>query len=448
MSPAASAATPACTITYTGAYQPDPLGWEQAGNWSPAREPGPSDYACIPAGFTGGVVDVGDGSKVGGVSVLDDAGLRLHNFGLELTDPATPSVINNVDVSSLATFTIDQGVTLHLTGRQGSAGLTDIGSAAFAGSGTVVVDAGAVLGFGIGISGSLTFQVAAGATVRLHSGYFGSASGARFLNSGTVVIAPAPSVGFVDNFGENSVGSFVNEQGGTLVDPAGGASFGFEVPFENDGRVSVAAGQTLTFSDGGSADGSFNVAPKAKLEFGGGTFQLAQAKFSGLGTFDFQLGTIVLGGQKLANVAQCDTTQGPFTVTKSWVSALCISNGEAVMLGRSSTKFAHGVKATVGYGGYLLMGTRHRLSNLGSFVDGSDVCLAGGSVFTNSGVLQAVASKAGKAHVIHANCGLPGPEGKLVNARGAKIRATTATLDIFVPFVNHGRVSGRVHNQG
>ncbi|MGH9412495.1 MAG: hypothetical protein ACRD0Y_02035, partial [Terriglobales bacterium] len=106
-----AAADPTCTITYTGAYQPDPLAWEEAGNWSPVREPGPSDYACIPAGFTGGVVDVGDGSKVEGVSVLDGAGLRLHNFGLELTDPATPSVINSVNVSSLATFTIDQGIT-------------------------------------------------------------------------------------------------------------------------------------------------------------------------------------------------------------------------------------------------------------------------------------------------------------------------------------------------
>jgi hypothetical protein len=311
----------------------------------------PSAYACIPAGFTGGVVSVGNGAKVEGVSVLDSAGLWLHNFGLELTDPSTPSVINNINVGSHATFTVDEGVTVDLTGQQASAGLTGFGSAALAGAGTIVIDSGTTLGFGVGISGTLTVEVDPGATVQLKSGYFDSANGARFLNSGTVVIAPAQTAGTIDDFGENSVGTFVNEHGGTIVDPAGGAPFQFQVPFENQGRVSVAAGQTLTFSHSGTASGgTFSIAPKGKLELDGGTFQLAHAKLSGTGTFDFQLGTIILGGQKLANVAQCATTQGAFTVTKTWVSAACTSNGQAVMQGRSSTIFAHGVQAKVGCG--------------------------------------------------------------------------------------------------
>jgi hypothetical protein len=446
---ARSAGSVACTITYTGGYQPDPLTWEQAQNWSPARLPGASDYACIPAGFTAGTVSVGSGAKIEGVSVLDAAGLRLHNFGLELTDPAKPSVIDDVDVGSLATFTVDKGVTVTLTGRKGSAGLTGFGSAALAGAGTVEIANGATFGFGSGIQGSLTVRVDPGAVVELKSGYFDQATGARFVNGGTVVIAPPPSKGFVDKFGENGSGLFVNERGGVVRDPPGGAEFQLSVPFESSGEVDVSPGQSLTLLDGGSgaAGSRFSVAPRGTLDFGGGTFQLAKAAFAGAGTFDFQLGTVVLGGQKIANVAQCGTTVGPFTVTRSWVSAACISNGEAVLEdagAATTTTFARGVKAKIAFGGYLVLAKRHRLVNMGTLVDQSDVCLAGGSVLTNDGTLQGIKSPTSATRSIHPNCGLPGAEGTLVNAPGGVVQGTTATITIYVPFTNLGHVRGKV----
>ncbi len=445
----AAAARTACTITYTGGDKADPLTWEQPTNWSPAREPGAADFACIPAGFPGGTVSVGDGSKVRGVSVLDSAGLRLHNFGLQLLGAGTTSTIENVDVGSLATFTIGPHVTLELTGTQGGAGLTGFGSAALAGSGTVVVAGGARLGFGAGIQGSLSFEVAHGGEVDLKSAYFDHAVSARFLNYGTVVIAPPPSKGFVDNFGTNSSGSFVNERGATVRDPAGAATFQFQVPFVNAGSVAVSSGQRLLLLGGGTgaAGSSYAVTPRATLEFGGGTFQLARAALSGNGTFDFQLGTVILGGQSIANVAQCGTSQGPFTVTRSWISALCTSNGEAVLVDAgkpTTTTFAHGSRARVGYGGFLVLGKGHRLVNLGVLTDQSDICLAGGSQLTNQGVLRGIVSPSGTTREIHPNCGLPGATGRLVNAAGGLLVGTTATIDVHVPFTNGGHVRGKV----
>jgi hypothetical protein len=78
------------------------------------------------------------------------------------------------------------------------------------------------------------------------------------------------------------------------------------------------------------------------------------------------------------------------------------------------------------------MSKRHRLNNLGRFIDQNDICLAGGSSFTNSGTLTAIASKSGTTRDIHPNCGLPGPEGKLINAHGARISATIAALVLCV----------------
>lgn len=439
------ASTPGCTITYTAGFQPDPLTWEQAKNWSPARLPDPADYACIPGGIAG-TVSVGSGAKVEGVSVQNDGGLRLHNFGLELTDPATPSQIDDVDVGSLATFTVDKGVTVTLTGDRGTAGLTGNGAAGIAGAGTVVVAPGARLGFGVGLMGSVTFQVSRGARVDLRSGYFSSAAGARFVNDGTVVIAPAPSKGFVDKFGTNSKGTFVNAKGASVLDPAGAAEFELAVPFQNAGTVSVAAGQKLSFLGGGAstAGSRLTVAPTGVLEWGNGTFQLQRATLAGAGVFDFQLGTIALGGQRLVNVAQCAKTTGSFTVTKSWVSAACTSNGEAVLDGRGTTTFAAGSHATVGYGGYLVLSGRHALVNAGRLVDQMDICLAGGSLLTNDGSLVAVRNPSTPNRQIHPNCGLPGPSGKLVNGPKGLLQATTGTLDVYVPFVNHGRVAGKV----
>ena len=454
-SPSAPASTvrsaaPACTITYTAGYQPDPLDWEHAQNWSAGRVPGPADFACIPAGVSG-TVSVGDGTKVEGVSAQNAGGLRLHNFGLELTDPGTPSTINNLDVGSLATFTVDSGVTVSLTGTSGSAGLTGFGAAAIAGAGTVAVAPGATLGFGAGLTGSVTFEVLPGATADLRSGYFTSATGARFVNQGTVVIAPAPSAGFVDEFGTNSRGTFVNAGGGRIVDPAGAAGFQFGVPVQNAGTVTVAGGQTLSFLTGATAarGSRFVVSPAGTIAFGGGpyTYQLAHAVLAGKGTFNFQLGTVVLGGQKLANVEQCATTLGPFTVTKSWISAACISNGEAVLSDarrRTTTTFTRGAHAEIGYGGYLVLTRHHALVNAGRLVDQMDICLAGGSALTNNGSLIGISNKSSPLRYIHPNCGQPGPTGRLVNGRKGLVQGTSGRIEIYVPFVNHGRVRGKV----
>ena len=147
----------------------------------------------------------------------------------------------------------------------------------------------------------------------------------------------------------------------------------------------------------------------------GGSFDLRHASPTGAGTFDLQLGTFDLGGQKLQHVAQCATT------------------------------FARGSTASIGYGGYLVLAGRHRLVNVATLTDRSDVCIADGAVLTNEHSLVGLeAPNHTKTRAIHPNCGLAGPEGRLVNAKGAVIYGKSATVQIFTLFTNHGKLRGKV----
>jgi hypothetical protein len=450
-----AAAAGSCSDTFAGGDVGDPRNGDLADNWS-AGLPGATSYACIPAGISG-QVSMGGGETMRGISVGDSGGLRLHNFAITLTDPTTPSVIVNLDIGSLATFTVDRGVTVTLTGSDGTVSLDGFGAAGIAGAGTVVVAKGATVGFAGGLQGSVTFKVAGGAHVSLHSGYFDEANHAQFLNYGSVTISKPPEKGFLDSFGTNSIGRVVNEKGATITDPAGAASFTFATPFINLGTVSVAKHQNLDFSGGGSGaaqTGHWHTVKGSTATFGGGTFDLRKAKLTGPGTFDFKLGTTRLSGQHLAHVKQCGITRGPFTVTKSWVSAACVSNGEAVMdnsahKAKTKTTFDHGVRAKVGYGGFLIVSHHERLLNHGSLTDQSDICIAGGAQVTNSGKLIGLkAPNKTTSRAIHPNCGIAGAEGKLINAKGGLLWGRTATLVISTKFANHGHKRGKVQMLG
>lgn len=450
VSPASAASS--CTDTYTGAFTADPLNGDQAGNWSSGL-PGATTYACVAGDF--GQVSMGAGEKMLGISVSNAAGLRLHNFAIHLT--SGHSTINNLDVGSLATFTVDKGASVTLTGSSGGISLDGFGSAAVAGAGTITVAKGATVGYAGGMQGSLTFAVARGAHVLLHSGYFDEAKGARFLNYGTVTIAKPPSKGFLENFGTNSRGTVVNEKGATISDPTGAATFTMATPFVNLGTVNIAKGQSFTASHGGGGSaetGTWHTVAGSSATFDGGTFDLRKARLRGAGTFDFALGTVRLAGQRLAHVAQCGTTHGPFTVTKSWASTACASNGEAVVENGSghspsTVTFRPGVHATVGYGGFLVVTHHATLSTHARLTDVSDICIAGGSRLINSGKLIALkAPNHTTSRAIHPNCGQPGAEGRLVNARHGLLWGKTATLVISTKLTNHGHKRGHVQVLG
>lgn len=447
-------AAPSCSDSYTGSDAGDPLNGDLADNWS-AGLPGSGAYACIGGAF--GQVSMGAGEAFAGIAVTNAAGLRLHNNAIELTGAATPSVINNLDVGSLATFTVDKGVQVTLTGTAGGISLDGFGSAAIAGAGTLTVAKNAVVGFAGGMQGSVTFQVASGGHVVLHSGYFDHAVGARFLNYGNVTIAKPPSPGFVEHFGTNSKGIVINEKGATVSDPARASRFSFDAPVVNLGVVTISKGQSLSVTQGGAgveAAGTWRTAGGATMAFAGDTFDLRKATLTGPGTFNFKLGTVRLSGQHLARVKQCGTTRGPFTVTKSWISSACVSNGVAVMRNaaghaKTTTTLAHHAHASIGYGGALVVTDHQRLVNHTTLRDQADICIAGGGQLVNAGDLIGVKAPNGTtSRAIHPNCGLAGAEGKLVNAKHGVLWGKSATLVISTRLVNHGHKRGEIQILG
>src|SRR5436305_13466153 len=128
----AGAAT--CTITWTGGGGDGR--WTTAGNWSPARIPTTTDYACIPAGA--GTVTVPTGSNI--VLGIDAQGTGLTVTGgtLELTDATQPSTVRNLSFSG-GTITVDSGVSLTL------AGTTQWSGGVLTGAGTTTVPSGATM---------------------------------------------------------------------------------------------------------------------------------------------------------------------------------------------------------------------------------------------------------------------------------------------------------------
>src|SRR5436305_15190308 len=89
----AGAAT--CSVTWTGSAGDGR--WPTAANWSPARIPTTTDYACIPTGA--GTVTVPTGTNIVlGVDAQGN-GLTVTGGALELTDTTQPSIIRNLSFS-------------------------------------------------------------------------------------------------------------------------------------------------------------------------------------------------------------------------------------------------------------------------------------------------------------------------------------------------------------
>lgn len=114
-----AAGTPACTINWVGSA----IAFGNTGdftdpeNWMPALAPGPNDFACIPASYSGSVSVLGSITspqyRVGGVDAHNAGGFIIANRNFEIT--SSDSSINKLLLSG-ATLQVDGATTLSLTG--------------------------------------------------------------------------------------------------------------------------------------------------------------------------------------------------------------------------------------------------------------------------------------------------------------------------------------------
>lgn len=137
--PGPKPAGPTCTTIFTGAENNI---WGSPTNWTAGVPTGASSYACIPADYPTSVVfsmNPTDLAEVGGLSAEDPDGIAFDNGRLLLANPAQPSEIMNLKPGA-AGFSLADGVTLALTGKEGA-----LGGQEWRGPGTLEIPRGALL---------------------------------------------------------------------------------------------------------------------------------------------------------------------------------------------------------------------------------------------------------------------------------------------------------------
>jgi hypothetical protein len=419
----AGRAGPACTATWTGKAGDDQ--WTTAGNWSPAKVPGKGDFACVPASYDGPAVQVAGGTNVvAGVSAQGAAGLEVDGGSLELAKAADASSIAGIELAT-GTLTVDAGVKLSLTGDA----VWDGGD--IAGTGTTTLAAGSGLAL---LGGTLASNFVNDGAVDWQGGQVCLDNPAVLTNSGTFTMAAdgaemAPCNGAV---------SFENTAAGTIaVDASPGQAVYIAAPFDNAGKVTVSSGE-LELGGGNSAagtdSGSYVLASGAELDLSGGSRTLTKAAtITGTGTVSLN-STLVLAGQSLANLDMIGgETEGPFTVTGSYV----VTGGTATDVATATTTtIAKGATMVIDTGETDVIG--HNIVNDGT-IDwaGGGMCLGDGAQLTNKGTFNLTAD-----NEYIEECGGSAPV--ISNAVGATIvrAGTTGTCAyINVPFDNAGTVN-------
>ena len=209
--------TSACTISWTGATS---TAWGTAGNWSPARVPGATDWVCIPLGAAHvPPVLAGTATILGFTS---DPGLKITGT-LQVTDTS---------VTSTSAGPVTLSGTLEGAGNVTFSGpVTASGS--IAGPGTVTVASGATMTMqGANVTGSLVNQ----GTVSVPSNQqFTVGTGGTFSNQGSFTAAS---------------GSYV--YGGCAIPPGPGQPGTPAGTWNNAGQVTINAtsGFPVTFDEG------------------------------------------------------------------------------------------------------------------------------------------------------------------------------------------------------
>src|SRR5579885_1766261 len=173
VAPAPPAAAATCTINWTGSAGDGR--WLTAGNWSPARIPNTTDYACIPAGAGTVTLTTGTTTLLG--VDAEGSGLTLNGGNLKPTDTTQPSIMRNLTLFS-GTLNVDAGVSVSLPGTTTWAG------GILSGPGTTTVPSGST----VNITGAARLQsgntLVNQGTVNWSAGAFCFGGGAVIENQG------------------------------------------------------------------------------------------------------------------------------------------------------------------------------------------------------------------------------------------------------------------------
>lgn len=417
---------PTCTINWVG---PSAGGsWTTASNWSPARVPTTTDFACIPSSVTGTVTISTGTNVVEGVSAAGSGGLGISSSGtLELT--SDPSTVTNLTMSA-GYLQVDAGNTLSLAGNSGS-----WSGGALQGAGTTTLPSGATLTLAGGteyLDGHQVFDNAG--TVNMTSGGFCLGQGATFTNTGT--FSDTSNNNYIQWCTGSNAPVFANAAGGTLKTQVSGTAV-MDVPFSNAGAVDVNQGtfETAWGDPPGTTDtGSYTVASGATLLVNDQRTLATGASVTG-GTLRIgSSATLTLNGQTFGTVAQTGgTTDGSYKVTgtDTW------SGGS--MAGSGTTTIASGATLDLTGGTPDLTGG-HTLANSGTVHwTSGNFCIDTGAVFDNSATFSAAPGS--NVSLYECNTGSPGRFDNLAGATTTASVPSADTLNMQVPFDNAGTVT-------
>jgi large repetitive protein len=349
--------------------------------------------------------------------LLNDAGATITYNGSSTGASATISVsVADSGAVAVATGTLNISSPISISNTASFTGAGTIAINSFltpAGPGATVADM-TVNGT---LSGPGTLTVASGSTVTMANGSTVGA-GLDLINQGNLTLASGAQVGMKQGSLINNAGTFTTRDGSVLLDddntgnalfnnagatvgyPGGSSGADLAVTFDNHGAVSVGSG-TLIVSVGNSAGagdtGGYTIAQNGIVSFTGGTRELSTtAVITGPGVFD-------VNGSSLTDSAGWGVPQASMSVdsgiltfpTAVTVNHLTVDGGTVAGPGEVTVP-SNGTAQLGPIGGSTgatLLGLR--LVNQGNatlapakpYGCAQSVCLQGGAIFQNQGVL-------------------------------------------------------------
>ena len=224
---ARAGASPTCGITWTG--NGTTQSWFEAANWDLSRTPQSGDFVCIPSGAGTVLIDQNSLARADGIhaeSPIDQSAGYVYMDGPEPTD--------------VSDYTLEGSGQLRDTTPTSDLPFTVTDSFTFAGG---------TLGFG-------TYTIPNGSTFTVQGSDVKSLY-ATIDSAGTIVwngdvqtsaFGSVNSSGLIDWKSGDAAHAIVNSTGTLLAD--GAAPLSVDVGLQNDGVVSVPAGQDLTLKGG------------------------------------------------------------------------------------------------------------------------------------------------------------------------------------------------------
>ncbi len=371
--------------------------WTNPAGWDVGQIPGSNDNAIISAGtltvdgtFGINALRLNGGSLVGEVDAATDS---ITVFGSSVSAYWRSGSLSNItlNIAAGADFEIDHSGT------------------AFASASVIKVHSGGVLEWEGG-----DISLANGSAVKNFGIWNDSADGRIHTSLG-------------------ATGSFTNESGATYTKSSSGTTE-FDLPFNNDGTVTVNAG-TLKLDGTGttSTGGTISTATGATVLFDNNYTVANAGSLQGTGLFEIDDGTLSLDGITLAAFRM---DGGGLTGDHTFAGTFQWNNGE-IKDGTTLADLGSNFQINDSTGNTF---SAHAFTNRGSvYWNDGDINLNNGSTFTNEGTFTDAAAGAGETHLVRTSLG---SIGTFTNATSATMTLSGGGITTFsLPLENHGNLT-------